>query len=700
MYTGKHAHLRPLQPAFIMATSGEAVTYAELDARSNRLAHLFRKLGLKRLDHYAIFMENNSRYLEACGAGERSGLYYTCVNSYLTPGELAYIVNNSQSRVLITSNEKLDVAREALNECPQVELYIVADGEGESDRIVGLQPATTGLPKTPIADESIGTAILYSSGTTGRPKGILRPLAEQPPKRQLPLFDFLQKLWHYREGMIYLSPAPLYHSAPQAAVNLTIRIGGTVVIMERFDPDRYLDLVEKWCITHTQLVPTMFSRMLKLPEQVRKRYDLSSLEIAIHAAAPCPALVKDDMIKWWGPIIHEYYGATEGLGFTACNSEEWLAHRGTVGKVLLGDLHILDENMKACPVGTPGTVWFKTATPFEYFNDPDKTREARSPDGTMSTVGDVGYVDSDSFLHLTDRATFMIISGGVNIYPQECENLLITHPKIADAAVFGVPNADLGEEVKAVVQPMPGILPGPDLAQELILFCSQSLSRQKVPRSIDFVPLGPGFAAELRGVTLADVASDNAAYTAARTAFEEHSVLVLRGQQVTDEVQLAFSRRFGPPEVTKVGSQGTGTHFVILSTIGPDGNVVPPDHRIALRNKANQLWHTDSSFKRVPALTSILSARIIPARGGETEFVSTRLAFERLDPALREKLENSFAWHDYAHSRSQITADLASPEERAALPPPCWRMVWEKPTNGPGGVYLGPHAYALQGLEA
>src|SRR5258705_55511 len=216
---------------------------------------------------------------------------------------------------------------------------------------------------------------------------------------------------------------------------------------------------------------------------------------------------------------------------------------------------------------------------------------------------------------------------------------------------------------------------------------------------MDVVPLGPGFAAELRGVTLADVASDDATYAAARAAFEEHSVLVFRGQEVTDEIQLAFSRRFGPPEVTKVGSQGTGTHFVILTTIGPDGKVVPPDHRVALRNKANQLWHTDSSFKRVPALTSILSARLIRARGGETEFVATRLAFERLDPAVRQKLENSFAWHDYAHSRSQITADLASPEERAALPPQCWRMVWENPVNGRGAIYLASHAYAVQGME-
>ncbi len=486
MYTGKHAHLRPLQPAFIMAGSGETVTYRELEARSNRLAHLLRNLGLKRLDHYAIFMENNSRYLEACGAGERSGLYYTCVNSYLTPGELAYIVGNSESRVLFTSVAKLDVAREALKECPKVELCVVVDGPGESARIVGLREATAGLPITPIADECVGTAMLYSSGTTGRPKGILRPLPELPADQQLPLFDFLHNLWQYREGMIYLSPAPLYHSAPQAAVNLAIKSGGTVIIMEHFDPERYLDLVEQWGVTHTQLVPTMFSRMLKLPEARRQGHDLSSLEIAVHAAAPCPAAVKDDMIKWWGPIIQEYYGATEGLGFTACNSEEWLAHRGSVGRVLLGDLHILDENMKPCPIGTPGTVWFKTATPFEYFNDPNKTQEARSPDGSMSTVGDVGYVDKDNFLYLTDRATFMIISGGVNIYPQECENLLITHPKIADAAVFGVPNADLGEEVKAVVQPMPGVEPSADLADELIAFCSRSLSRQKVPRSIDF----------------------------------------------------------------------------------------------------------------------------------------------------------------------------------------------------------------------
>ena len=310
--------------------------------------------------------------------------------------------------------------------------------------------------------------------------------------------------------MTYLSPAPLYHSAPQAAVSLTIQIGGTAIIMERFDPERYLALVEQYRVTHSQLVPTMFSRMLKLPTDVRERYDLSSLETAIHAAAPCPAQVKEQMIDWWGPIIHEYYGATEGLGFTACNSEEWLSHRGSVGRVLLGDLHILDDDMQPVPNGTSGQIWFKTASEFEYFNDEEKTAEARSADGSMSSVGDVGYVDDDGFLYLTDRATFMIISGGVNIYPQECENLLITHPKVADAAVFGVPNEDLGEEVKAVVQPMPGIVPGHELEQELIEFCKQHLATVKCPRTVDFadslprLPTGKLYKRTLRDAYWAD----------------------------------------------------------------------------------------------------------------------------------------------------------------------------------------------------
>jgi long-chain acyl-CoA synthetase len=492
MYPAATAAADPQRAAFIMAGSGNVVTYAELEARTNRLAHLLRAEGLARLDHYAIYMENNDRYIECCGAGVRSGLYYTCVNSYLKPDELAYILNNSESKVLITSREKEQTARAALAQCPNIVRCLVVGGPADADpRYADFDAAVAGFPGTPIADEWLGTAMLYSSGTTGRPKGILRPLPENPPAQRLPLFDFLEKLWHYREGMVYLSPAPLYHSAPQAAVALTIDIGGTAIIMEHFDPQRYLELIEKYRVTHSQLVPTMFSRLLKLPEDVRKRYDLSSLEVAIHAAAPCPVQVKEQMVAWWGPIIDEYYGATEGLGFTACSSTEWLAHKGTVGRVLLGELHILDENMQPAPKGTPGEIWFRTATPFEYFNDPERTRAARSPDGTMSTVGDVGYVDDDGFLYLTDRATFMIISGGVNVYPQECENLLITHPKVADAAVFGVPNEDLGEEVKAVVQAMPGVPADSALATELIAFCRERLAHIKCPRSVDFIDAMP-----------------------------------------------------------------------------------------------------------------------------------------------------------------------------------------------------------------
>lgn len=486
MYPGKYAHSQPDAPCFIMAATGETCTYGEFEARSNRLAHLLREQGLGPRDHYAVFMENNARYLESCGAGARAGLYYTCINSYLTAEEVAFIINDSHSEVLITSASRLDVAREALRSCPRVKLTLVVDAGTAEPGMLDFADATAAFPDTPIGDEHFGTAMLYSSGTTGRPKGILRPIDDTPPSEPSPLYQFLTQLWQYREGMVYLSPAPLYHSAPNAACNLTIRSGGTVIVMEKFDPEHYLELIERYRVTHSQLVPTMFSRMLKLPDAVRERFDISSLEYTVHAAAPCPRQVKEAMIDWWGPIIHEYYGATEGLGFAYCDSAEWLAHPGTVGKIMAGELHVLDDDMRPCATGTAGTLWFRSATPFEYFNDPEKTRESRSPDGELATVNDVGYVDDDGFLYLTDRKTFMIISGGVNIYPQECENLLITHPKVADAAVFGVPNEDLGEEVKAVVQLMPGYEAGATMEAELIAFCGEHLSHQKCPRSIDF----------------------------------------------------------------------------------------------------------------------------------------------------------------------------------------------------------------------
>jgi long-chain acyl-CoA synthetase len=476
----------PNQPAVVMAGSGETLTYGRLRARVNRLAHLLRAAGLRRGDHFAIFMENHRRYIECCLAGGRSGLYFTNINCYLTPGELSYILNNSQAQLLITSESHRAVALDALHDCPKVKLCVVVDGPGEGAAIRNLDEAASELPETPIPDESSGWPMFYSSGTTGHPKGSLRPLPDTPPDVLTPLAAAFIKFWGIRERQICLVPAPLYHSAPWAAAGFTLFFNGTVVVMERFDPEAALKAIETYHVDYAQFVPTMFSRMLKLPPEVRQRYDLSSLRYVLHGAAPCPVPVKQAMIDWLGPIIHAYYSATEGLGIAMCDSTQWLSHKGTVGKAVFGDLRVLDEGMNEVPAGTIGKLWFKTPSPFSYFNDPKKTAEANSPDGTMSTVGDLGYVDDGDFIYLTDRASFMIISGGVNIYPQECENLLVTHPKVQDAAVFGVPNEDLGEEVKAVVQLMPGVAPCGDVEAELIAFCRGHLAHIKCPRSIDF----------------------------------------------------------------------------------------------------------------------------------------------------------------------------------------------------------------------
>ena len=486
MYAGEHAKARPDDPLIVMATSGEVVTYAEFEAASNRMAHLYRDLGLQRRDHVAFLMENNPRMLECEGGAERTGLYFTCINSYLSADEAAYIVNDSEARVVVSSAYLAGLANQLPALCPNVERWLMVDTDSPQAPYEPYAEATAKYPSDPVADEQLGAAMLYSSGTTGRPKGILRPLPEVHPATPLPLMDFVKFMFGFREHMTYLSPAPLYHSAPQASVSAAIRLGSTAVIMERFDPARFLELVAEHRVTHSQMVPTMFSRLLKLPEEVRAEADVSSLEAIVHAAAPCPVPVKEQMIEWWGPIIREYYGATEGNGFTFCTSEEWLEHKGTVGKSVLGEILILDDDGRPCPTGTPGTVWFKGATAFEYYNDPDKTAESRDASGETSTVGDVGYLDEDGYLYLTDRKTYMIISGGVNIYPQETENLLITHDKVMDAAVLGVPNDDLGEEVKAVVQLVPGVEPGPAVERELIAFCREHLAHYKCPRSIDF----------------------------------------------------------------------------------------------------------------------------------------------------------------------------------------------------------------------
>lgn len=487
MYAHDHAINHPDKPAIIMARSGEVVTYGEYERRCNQVAHLLRASGLERGDHVAILMENHPHLVEIEGAAERIGLYYTLVSAHLGPEEVAYIVDNCRARMVFTSVAKQETARQALAFCPKVERTLVVGLEQPDSLFEPYEPAIAGMPSDPVPDQTLGLPMLYSSGTTGRPKGILRPLPDTGPERLLPIQEFVKDLFTYRHGQIYLNPAPLYHSAPQFSVGVTLRLGGTVVIMEEFDAEQWLSLVERYRVTHCQMVPTMFHRLLRLPEDVGARYDLSSLECIVHAAAPCPVPVKQAMIDWLGPIILEYYGATESNGITFCTSPEWLAHPGTVGRPVVGELLMLDDQGRPCPPCVNGTVWFRGATNFEYFEDSVQTAEGRSPDGLASTVGDVGHVDEDGYLYLTDRKTYMIISGGVNIYPQETENHLATHPAVADVAVIGVPNEDLGEEVKAVVQPADPAATGPRLADELIAFCRESLAHVKCPRTVDFV---------------------------------------------------------------------------------------------------------------------------------------------------------------------------------------------------------------------
>ena len=482
MYPGTHALSKPDAPAVIMAGSGEVQTFAELDARSNQLAHLFRAAGLSRGDHVALFMENQIHFLEVVWAAMRSGLYITTINSFLTPGEVSYIVGDCEAGAFITSVAKTDVATQV--ELPdRVTTRLMVGGTAEG--FDNFEQAIGAFPVTKIADESMGTLMLYSSGTTGRPKGVKRALPARAPGADDPSLARFGLLYNFRDEMIYLSPAPMYHAAPLAYSLWAQQFGGAVVIMERFDPLAALALIERYRITHSQWVPTMFVRMLKLTDEERNRYDLSSLEVAIHAAAPCPVPVKQQMIAWWGPKLYEYYAGTEGNGSTFITSEDWLRKPGSVGRAASGTVHILDEEGSEVAAGAEGTVWFKGGGEFEYHNAPEKNAESHRPGG-LSTLGDVGYLDGDGYLFLTDRKAYMIIAGGVNIYPREIEDVLVTHPAVADVAVFGIPNDDLGEEVKAVVQPVDMATAGPELARELLAYCGEHLARFKVPRSLDF----------------------------------------------------------------------------------------------------------------------------------------------------------------------------------------------------------------------
>ena len=488
MHIGIHAEKSPGKPATVMAGSGETVSFGDLDARSNQLAHLLRSRGVDAGGHLAVLLDNHPRYHEVCWAAQRAGLYFTPINWHLGPDEAGYILRDCGARALVTSAHFGGLMDRLGTDLDGVATRLAVDGDLPG--FEAYERVLAGQPTGPIADESEGAYMFYSSGTTGRPKGIKRPLASAPFGTMGALEMLLQTLYGFDEQTRYLCPAPLYHAAPLGWTMVTQRLGGTIVVMEKFDPEEALRLIEAQRITHAQFVPTHFVRMLKLPEEVRSRYDLSSLRTAVHAAAPCPADVKQRMLSWWGPVLYEYYAGSEGNGFCAIGPEEWLAHPGSVGKSLRGPVHILGEDGEERPTGEVGQIWFEGAQPFEYHNDAAKTAEAWNERG-WSTLGDVGYLDAEGYLYLTDRISHMIISGGVNIYPQEVEDILVMHPEVADVAVIGVPNPDFGEEVKAVVQAAHPDRAGPALGEELIAFCRERLAHFKCPRTVDFTDALP-----------------------------------------------------------------------------------------------------------------------------------------------------------------------------------------------------------------
>ena len=479
----EQARATPDKPAFIMGASGEVVTFAELDAKANQIAQLLRASGIQTGQHIAMMLKNCREFIEVVFGCSRAGVVFTPISTHLKKEETAYIINNCNARLFIASASLADVATEAAEHAPELlRKFIVG---GETAGFEDWHSAVASQPSDEISDQSLGVPMLYSSGTTGKPKGIFRAPQNTDLDAPHPL-KLVGAYYGFSDTTVYLSPAPLYHSAPLFYNTLNMTGGGTSIIMDRFDPEQALALIERYEVTHSQWVPSMFIRMLKLPEGIRERYDVSSMQRAIHAAAPCPIDIKRQMINWWGPVICEYYSSTEGVGFTLIDSEDWLAHPGSVGRPLTGVPKILDDEMKVLPPGEVGQIYFDEIGRFEYFDEPGKTDEAFDTRG-WGTVGDMGYLDADGYLYLTDRKNFMIITGGVNVYPAEIEGLLVTHPQIADAAVFGIPNEEYGEEVKAVVQLLHHEEAGDALAGDLILWMKERLSSVKVPKSVDFM---------------------------------------------------------------------------------------------------------------------------------------------------------------------------------------------------------------------
>ncbi|MCP4755844.1 MAG: acyl-CoA synthetase [Proteobacteria bacterium] len=482
-HTRAHAQNSPDRPAYIMAKTGEVVTFGQLEDRANRCSQYFRDIGLQSGDRIAILMENNAQYLEVVSAAKVAGLHYAAISTHFKLSEIEYIINDCEAKLIVTSKYMSQVASDLIDLTPTVAHRLMVGGTIPGYE--SYEETVAGFPSTPIPEIPEGRDMLYSSGTTGRPKGVVSTIEPLPFGEVHPSALGMITICGFNPEMIYLSPAPLYHAAPLRFCLWALLAGGTVVVMDRFDAEEALSLIDKYKITHSQWVPTMFIRMLKLPEEVRTRYDVSSQKTAIHAAAPCPVAVKEQMIEWWGPVVFEYYAGTEGNTFTGIFSDEWLTHKGSVGRCFLGTLHILDENDDEVPVGTPGAIYAEGGNTFEYHKDPEKTAASRSKQG-WNSIGDVGYLDEEGYLYMTDRKANMIISGGVNIYPQETENILSVHPKVYDVAVFGVPNEDFGEEVKAVVQLTDMNEASPELEKELIEYCRERLSTIKCPKSIDF----------------------------------------------------------------------------------------------------------------------------------------------------------------------------------------------------------------------
>ena len=482
-----YAASHPERPA-VITSAGHVVTFAELEERSCRLAQALHAHGLRTGGHVAVVLPNDHRTHEVVFGLQRAGLYYTLVNTHLAAEEAAYIVTDCGATVLITSTTLAPLAAALTPLTPGVGLRLVVGEQRGLDGYTSYDEFVAEYPGEPLAHEVEGFPMLYSSGTTGHPKGIRRALTGEPFGTSATLVPMLSHVMGFQESDVYLSPAPLYHSAPLVWSSTVIRMGGTAVVMEHFDAEQCLALIEQHKITHAQFVPTMFVRMLKLPDDVRTGYDVSSLRSVVHAAAPCAPEVKRRMIVWWGPIIHEYYSGTEGLGMTWITSEEALTHPGSVGRAIWGEVHVCGDDGEEIPSGEDGVVYFgaRAGTPtFEYNNDPEKTRQTFNAHG-WSTLWDVGHLDEEGYLYLTDRKLFMIVSGGVNIYPQEIEDVLVLHPAVADVAVFGIPEPEMGEEVKAVVQPAPGVEPSPALAGEILAFCREHLSHYKCPRTVDF----------------------------------------------------------------------------------------------------------------------------------------------------------------------------------------------------------------------